>query len=44
MNSCRELLERMIGPGDIAQAHTRDEWITLSQLELAARVYLERPT
>ena len=25
----------LFGPGDIAQAHTRDEWIELSQLEQA---------
>ena len=31
----------VIGPGDIAQAHTKDEWIALSQLELAARLYLQ---
>lgn len=28
------------GPGDIAQAHTPDEWIELKQLELGARGYL----
>ncbi len=27
------------GPGDIAQAHTRDEWIELSQLESGVAVY-----
>ena len=25
----------LFGPGDIAQAHTRDEWIELPQLEQA---------
>lgn len=28
----------VFGPGDIAQAHTRDEWIDLSQLEPAAEI------
>lgn len=28
------------GPGDIAQAHSADEWVTLDQLEAAARTYL----
>jgi acetylornithine deacetylase len=28
----------VFGPGDIAQAHTKDEWIDLSQLEPAAEV------
>lgn len=27
------------GPGDIAQAHTRDEWIELDQVRAAAEVY-----
>jgi acetylornithine deacetylase/succinyl-diaminopimelate desuccinylase-like protein len=31
----------LFGPGDIAQAHTADEWIAVSQLERAARL-LER--
>lgn len=31
----------VIGPGDIAQAHIKDEWIALSQLKLAEQVYLE---
>lgn len=31
----------VLGPGDIAQAHTKDEWIALSQLDLAARLYLD---
>lgn len=30
----------VIGPGDIAQAHTEDEWIDLAQLEAAERLYL----
>jgi acetylornithine deacetylase len=28
----------VFGPGDIAQAHTKDEWIDLGQLELAAEI------
>jgi acetylornithine deacetylase len=28
----------VFGPGDIAQAHTKDEWIDLSQLEPAAEI------
>jgi acetylornithine deacetylase len=31
----------VIGPGDIAQAHTRDEWVDLDQIHLAAEVYYE---
>jgi acetylornithine deacetylase len=27
------------GPGDIAQAHTADEWIALDQLDAAANTY-----
>ncbi|RMG32957.1 MAG: acetylornithine deacetylase [Planctomycetota bacterium] len=36
-------LKRMLvlGPGDIAQAHTADEWIELEQLEAGVRVYRE---
>ncbi len=29
----------ILGPGDIAQAHTHDEWITLEQLEGGTRLY-----
>ena len=29
----------VIGPGDIAQAHTKDEWIDLDELRAAAEVY-----
>jgi len=29
----------VLGPGDIAQAHTADEWVTLEQLERAAAIY-----
>jgi len=28
------------GPGDIAQAHTADEWVALSQLDEVANTYL----
>ena len=28
----------VFGPGDIAQAHTKDEWIELDQLEPAAEI------
>ena len=28
----------VFGPGDIAQAHTKDEWIELKQVELAAEI------
>jgi acetylornithine deacetylase len=31
----------VFGPGDIAQAHTKDEWIVLDQVQLAARAYYE---
>jgi acetylornithine deacetylase len=30
----------VFGPGDIAQAHTHDEWIDLAQLELGTSMYL----
>ena len=30
----------VLGPGDIAQGHTADEWIELSQLNSGADVYL----
>jgi acetylornithine deacetylase len=29
----------VLGPGDIAQAHTHDEWIELDQVDLAVEVY-----
>lgn len=29
----------VLGPGDIAQAHTRDEWIEIDQVRAAAEVY-----
>jgi acetylornithine deacetylase len=29
----------VFGPGDIAQAHTKDEWIALDQVQLAAELY-----
>jgi acetylornithine deacetylase/succinyl-diaminopimelate desuccinylase family protein len=31
----------VFGPGDIAQAHTKDEWLELDQLRLAADAYFE---
>lgn len=31
----------VFGPGDIAQAHTRDEWIELDQVRLAAEAYYQ---
>lgn len=31
----------VLGPGDIAQAHTQDEWIQLDQLEKGSRLYGE---
>ena len=29
----------VFGPGDIAQAHTKDEWVDLEQVALAAEAY-----
>lgn len=31
----------VFGPGDIAQAHTKDEWIALDQVEMAAEAYYQ---
>lgn len=31
----------VLGPGDIAQAHTKDEWIDLDQVRLAAETYFQ---
>ncbi len=31
----------VFGPGDIAQAHTKDEWIDLDQVRLAAEAYYQ---
>lgn len=31
----------VFGPGDLAQAHTKDEWIALDQLQQASAVYLD---
>lgn len=38
----RELENRVVfGPGDIAQAHTTDEWIALDQLEQGAGLFIK---
>jgi len=29
----------VLGPGDIAQAHTHDEWIDLAQLDQGTELY-----
>jgi acetylornithine deacetylase len=31
----------VFGPGDIAQAHTKDEWIAIDQLEKATEIYYQ---
>ena len=31
----------VFGPGDIAQAHTKDEWIDLDQVAQAAEAYFQ---
>jgi acetylornithine deacetylase len=31
----------VIGPGDIAQAHTKDEWIELDQVQTAVEAYFQ---
>ncbi|MCL4371484.1 MAG: M20/M25/M40 family metallo-hydrolase [Chloroflexi bacterium] len=31
----------VLGPGDIAQAHTSEEWVELEQVAQAAEVYAE---
>jgi acetylornithine deacetylase len=31
----------VFGPGDIAQAHTKDEWIAIEQVQLAAEAYFQ---
>jgi acetylornithine deacetylase/succinyl-diaminopimelate desuccinylase family protein len=31
----------VFGPGDIAQAHTKDEWVDLDQVRLASEMYFE---
>ena len=31
----------VFGPGDIAQAHTTDEWVDLEQVHLAAEAYFQ---
>jgi acetylornithine deacetylase len=36
----RDLKQLVVfGPGDIAQAHTHDEWVALEQLERGAKLY-----
>ncbi|MGM0493212.1 MAG: M20 family metallopeptidase [Armatimonadota bacterium] len=35
----REVPLVVLGPGDIAQAHTADEWIELAQVEAAVNIY-----
>lgn len=39
LTELRNLL--VLGPGDIAQAHTQDEWVQLDQLEKGSRLYAE---
>ena len=35
----------VFGPGDIAQAHTKDEWVDLDQVRQAAEAYYrDRPS
>jgi acetylornithine deacetylase len=29
----------VLGPGDVAQAHTAEEWVEVEQVEQAAEVY-----
>jgi len=31
----------VLGPGDLAQAHTKDEWVALEQLQKASALYLD---
>jgi acetylornithine deacetylase len=31
----------VFGPGDIAQAHTKDEWVELDQVRQASEMYFE---
>jgi acetylornithine deacetylase len=31
----------VFGPGDLAQAHTKDEWVALDQLNKASAMYLD---
>jgi len=31
----------VLGPGDLAQAHRKDEWLAREQLARAAEVYLD---
>ena len=37
-----EISEKVVlGPGDIAQAHTTNEWISLEQMETGTELYAE---
>ena len=29
----------VLGPGDVRQAHSADEWVEIEQVKLAARIY-----
>jgi len=31
----------VLGPGNIEQAHTKDEWIDLKELSAAVEIYLQ---
>jgi acetylornithine deacetylase len=31
----------VFGPGDLKQAHTKDEWIAIEQLQKATEIYYE---
>jgi acetylornithine deacetylase len=37
--SLHGIMAVVLGPGDIAQAHTTDEWLELAQLERATALY-----
>ena len=40
----RSDLPVVFGPGDIAQAHTRDEWIALDEVEQASKILYQFAT